>query len=125
LRDGDRFRYEWVDRSTRRRGDVKELLSVRMNRQAVSVPKDDEKGGEDLIPYPEIILILSEPQYRLGGGNEIIRERTASEVRFAASPVNLRAFAQLLVSFADDADQWWESVDKEAYPYTDQEEAKQ
>lgn len=60
------------------------------------------KDGENFTPQVEIILIVSEPQFRIGGGGQFIRERITETFRFTTSCEQLK---NLSVNFAELADE--------------------
>lgn len=61
---------------------------------------------EDGPPTPdvEVALILSEVNYRLGVGSDMVRERTAETVRFTAPPAVLRQLAKQFMDRADECE---------------------
>ena len=73
---------------------MKELISLSANFSALV-----EKEGKPK-PTAEIILILSEPVYRLTSSHDIFKERELTSVRFAANPTTLRSVAKTFIDFA-------------------------
>lgn len=61
-----------------------------------------------LEPSAEIALVLSEVEYRVAVDGQVIRERAAQTVRFAASPAGLRKLAEKLSQAADDTERDFE-----------------
>jgi hypothetical protein len=76
---------------------MKELLSYSTNTYVIVL---DGKLRTEV----EIAFILSEPEYRLSSDSQIVRERTATTVRWASTPENLRVLAAKFVKTADDAE---------------------
>lgn len=55
---------------------------------------EDSDGGFQVCS--EFILLVVEPTFRLGFGNEIIRERTAEQFRFGLTPESARSLIKRL-----------------------------
>jgi hypothetical protein len=47
-------------------------------------------------PCAEFILLVCEPTFRLGFGNEIVRERSAEQFRFTLTPDSARSLVKRL-----------------------------
>lgn len=60
---------------------------------------------DGLVPFCEIILITSEPQWSLDGGGGMSKRRVAETHRFGAMSVSLRKLGQQLIEYADEADE--------------------
>jgi hypothetical protein len=55
---------------------------------------EDGDGGFQVCS--EFILLVCEPTFRLGFGNEIVRERTAEQFRFGITPDSARSLIKRL-----------------------------
>lgn len=88
---------------------MKELTGNSMN--VMAVPMADKAANKNVLtPYTEVILIYSEPHYRVDAGGTLIRERTVGDFRFCTSPDNLRRLANNLIEFADETDRQFEEM---------------
>jgi len=76
---------------------MKEFISFATNTHAVIIAGALEARSE-------MIIILSEPSYRLTTDGTVARERVLETVRFAISPEAMRNLAEKLVVVAADAD---------------------
>jgi hypothetical protein len=63
-----------------------------------------QDGPAMFTPMVEAILVLSEPQYSVDLGGQLVRTRQVETVRFATSPEGLRDLARTFLEWADDAD---------------------
>jgi len=84
---------------------MKELTGVAVN--MAIVPGEGKKGGR---PAAEVIIVVTEPQYRLVGDDGLARERVAESLRFVCLPSGLRALAEDFVNWADEAEAWAASL---------------
>jgi hypothetical protein len=75
---------------------MKELAATAMNRVII----EDGEGG--IKAHAEIVIVATEPTYRLGNDRNLLRERVASEFRFMCSEKGLRDTAASLIEWADE-----------------------
>ena len=79
---------------------MKQLTTVSEN---VFYMRDGEDASK-VKEMHEIILALSEPQFRIDLGGQVVRETAVETVRFAISTENLDQFVKQLMSFLGDAE---------------------
>ena len=79
---------------------MKEIAGVAVN--MAIVPGDGKKGFR---PAAEVIIVVTEPQYRLAG-DDVTRERVAETLRFICTPSGLRTLAADFPKWADEAEAW-------------------
>lgn len=60
------------------------------------------KVGADFIPNAEIVLILSEPQYRVDGTGQFIRERITETFRFNTNREGVLKLSEYLADLASE-----------------------
>ena len=89
---------------------MNELSSISSNLLVIY----DEQGH--LIPQAEVVLIMTEPAYRIDAGG-VVKTREVVATRFAASPAHLRQIAKAMLNIADQAE---EALEKALLPQPQQ-----
>lgn len=78
---------------------MKELMSIARN-----VYFGNESEPDQLDGFIEVVLTVSEPQFRMDQGGELSRVRVPETIRFTATPKGLRALSERLAEFAEEAE---------------------
>lgn len=73
---------------------MKEIIEIMMNPGAVLVDGKLEASAE-------IVVVFSEPHYRLQTGGEVLKEHHTGANRYAMSPKRMRQFAAGLLGAAE------------------------
>lgn len=83
-----------------------ELTTTAANYMAVPA-KYKEDGAEGMLPHVEVILVYSEPTYRVDAGGGLVKERVTGQFRFSGSPKVLGLVADQLKDYASGAEEWF------------------
>jgi hypothetical protein len=73
---------------------VKELRGSAVNFSYIETPE------HKLVTLAEVVLIRSEPTYRVDDGGGMIRQRVLDEIRFATTAGGLRELAERMTGWA-------------------------
>lgn len=77
---------------------MKEFRAIAIN------PALLEEGDDKLVGFAEVIIVMSEPNYRVDDGGGLVRQRVMSEVRFGMGSKAMREFSAHLIEYADELD---------------------
>jgi hypothetical protein len=83
---------------------VKELRGSAVNLSYV------ESAEGNLKALAEVVLIRSEPIYRIDDGGSVIRQRALDDVRFSTTSVGLRDTAARFIEWASEMEQHEEAL---------------